>query len=259
MPTNAGRVDRRAGLDSEPVGKTVQRFFAAIASFLGRLYKPGTTAVGESATPGEPAASPLQEADRVATASGLEAANPSGAASGLTGPAVPKSPGPSSPVASPSGSASPTATEGRSRRDSRATAAADRVCPWCSAAVQASDTACPDCGAILDAPAADAVAIPGLTEVPSDLRRYAENAHSGKKRPGLLAMIFSDHEIPTAVDAPPPSDANALRPPSAAVRAEMARLDLDIAAGATPQPLAGAGPAAPQDPEPEPAGGEPRT
>lgn len=239
----------------------MQRFFAPIASFLGRLSRPSATATGESATPIEPSARPAPEPDPVAAASPLEAANPSEAASGQTGPAVPESPGPSSPVASPSGSASPIATKGRGRRDSRATTVAvDRVCPWCSAVVQASDAACPSCGATLDTRAADGVAIPGLTEVPSDLWRYAENAHSAKKRPGLLAMIFSDHEIPTAVDAPPPSDADALRPPSAAVKAEMARLDLDIAAdGATPRPLDGGGPVAPQDPASEPAGGEPRT
>jgi hypothetical protein len=45
-------------------------------------------------------------------------------------------------------------------------------------------------------------------------------------------MMFSDTPIPTAIDAPPPSDADALRPPSSELRAEMARLDAEIAAGA---------------------------
>lgn len=222
----------------------MQKFFAAIASSLGRRPRPGAAA-GESATPIEPQASPAPEADAVAAAGQLEAAEPFEPAIGPTGPAVPES---------------PITTQDRKRRDGGVKAAvAGRVCPWCSAAVRASDASCPNCGATLDAPAADGVGIPGLTEVASDLRRYAEGARSGKKRPGLLAMIFSGPEIPTAVNAPPPSDADALRPPSSAVKAEMARLDLDIAAGATPRPPAGAGPAAPQNPAPEPAGGEQRT
>jgi hypothetical protein len=39
----------------------------------------------------------------------------------------------------------------------------------------------------------------------------------------------------------------------------MARLDLEIAAGLAPQPGDDARPATPQNPAPEPAGGEPRT
>jgi hypothetical protein len=45
-------------------------------------------------------------------------------------------------------------------------------------------------------------------------------------------MIFSDPPIAPVANAPEPSDADALRPPSAALKAEMARLDAEIAAGA---------------------------
>jgi len=60
---------------------------------------------------------------------------------------------------------------------------------------------------------------------------YAARAQIGKKRPSLLKTMFSDTSVPQAIDAPPPSDAAALRPPSRELRAEMARLDADIAAG----------------------------
>lgn len=157
------------------------------------------------------------------------------------------------------GSSPVVATDGPRPRGRRKTVAAGRVCPWCSSAVSARKVACPSCGATLDASAFDGVSLPGLTEVPPALRRYAEEARSGRRRPNLLKMIFSDTPIPTAIDAPPPSDAAALRPPSAAVRAEMARLDFEIAAGLTPPPPGGAGPAGPSASAPEPAGGEPGT
>lgn len=145
----------------------------------------------------------------------------------------------------------PGAAEGRRRGTRRRKAPSERACPWCSTGVPAGDAACPNCGATLDAPAADEVPIPGLTEVPPSLREYAQAARRGKKRPSLLKMIFSDSPIPTAIDAPPPSDADALRPPSAELRAEMARLDAEIAAGL--EPLSGEGATSDEiaaDPEP---------
>ena len=207
----------------------MQSFFAAVAAFWGRRSKPGATAIGDPGAPAEPPASPPPGATV-------------DAASGPTAPAGPESPEPSVSGA------------GRGRARKRPAAAADRVCPWCSAAVRASDAVCPKCGATLDGAAADDMAIPGLTEVPPALRRYAENAKSGKKRQSLLKMILSDEPIPPAIDAPLPSDEDALRPPSAAVKAEMARLDLDIAAGA-PRPVDDAAPVAPAGP----AGGDQRT
>ena len=73
--------------------------------------------------------------------------------------------------------------------------------------------------------------IPGVTEVSPELRAYAARARSGKKRSSLLKTMFSDTPVPQAIDAPPPSDAAAMRAPSRELRAEMARLDAEIAAG----------------------------
>jgi hypothetical protein len=138
-----------------------------------------------------------------------------------------------SPVVKPKPAAGPSA--GRGRRGSRGRASvAMQACPWCSTEVSAGVGACPNCGATLDAPAADEIPIPGLTEVPPNLQRYLQDARGKKKRQSLLGMMLGDSSIPIAVDAPPPSDAAALRPPSPELKAEMARLDADIAAGAIP-------------------------
>lgn len=236
----------------------MRSFFAALAAFWRRPSRPGATAMGDPGAPAEPPPSPAPGEDIGAATSQL------GAASGRTEPAVSQSPGPSISGASSSGSSSPITTEGRGRRRKGPAAAPDRLCPWCSAAVRASDAVCPKCGATLDGAAADGMAIPGLTEVPSALRRYAENAKSGKKRQSLLKMILSDEPIPPAIDAPPPSDEDAMRPPSAAVRAEMARLDMGIAASAMPRPGNDEEPAPPEDSAPQPAapeeaGGDHRT
>jgi hypothetical protein len=118
------------------------------------------------------------------------------------------------------------------RRSRKRGAAAMKICPWCSTEVAAEAESCPNCKAALAESTADQISIPGVTEVSPELRRYAADALSGKNKPSLLRMMFSDTPIPTAVDAPPPSDADALRPPSSELRAEMARLDAEIAAGA---------------------------
>ena len=173
----------------------------------------------------------------------------------------PPEPGPTamgdaSALTEPPANPAPTAEPAEERRKGTAPG---RTCAWCSAAIGTSDALCPNCGATLDSTAADAMAIPGLTELQPRLRRYDEEARTGKrKRQSLLAMILSDAPIPTVVDAPQPSDADALRPPSAAVRAEMARLDEDIATGGAPEPPDGPGPEAPQDSAAGPAGGEQR-
>jgi hypothetical protein len=105
------------------------------------------------------------------------------------------------------------------------------TCPWCSTEVAADTEFCPNCKAALTSTTAEQVPIPGVTEVSPELRRYSDDARSGRNKPSLLRMMFSDPPIPTAVDAPPPSDADALRPPSSELKAEMARLDAEIAAG----------------------------
>jgi hypothetical protein len=129
-----------------------------------------------------------------------------------------------------------------------------RICPWCSTEVPAAAESCPNCKAALTAQEAEQVSIPGVTEVSPELRRYADGAKRGRK-PSLLRMMFSDVPIPTAVDAPEPSDADALRPPSSELKAEMARLDAEIASGAiAPGTQDAAAPATP-DPATAPAAG----
>lgn len=130
---------------------------------------------------------------------------------------------------------------GRGRRSSRGRPKVPGpVCPWCSTEIEANAEACPNCGATLDEQAANQILIPGLTAVPPALQEYAEAARRRKGRTSLLRMMFSGPPIPDAADAPPPSDAAALRPPSPELKAEMARLDAEIAAGVVPLDADGA-------------------
>jgi hypothetical protein len=132
---------------------------------------------------------------------------------------------------SPAGSESDPRPARRRGRRSAAGAQGQRTCPWCSGSVPAGVAVCPNCQATLDEPAMADMGIPGLTELPSDLRRYDEAVRTKKKRPSLLRVMFSDDSVPSAVDTPAPSDADALQPPSSALKAEMARLDAEIASG----------------------------
>ncbi len=124
-----------------------------------------------------------------------------------------------------------------------------KICPWCSTEVAAAAESCPNCKAALAGSTAEQISIPGVTEVAPQLRRYAADAQSGKNKPNLLRMMFSDTPIPTAIDAPPPSDADALRPPSSELRAEMARLDAEIASGAIATGTSEAPDATPEAPD----------
>jgi hypothetical protein len=147
-------------------------------------------------------------------------------------------PRPPDAVATPAVTAStpqsPQPAQSRGRGSSRQRpAVSQRVCQWCSAAVPAKAEFCPTCHATLNAPA-DSVAIPGLTEVPPHLKAYVSETGSRKKRRSLLSMMLNSTSIPEATAAPPPSDAAALRPPSPEIRAEMARLDAEIATGGVP-------------------------
>ena len=135
-----------------------------------------------------------------------------------------------------SGPESPALSEAapRRRKATRKTASkieAEMTCQWCSAVVPVDATTCPICNAPLNGPDSQSMTIPGVTEVSPELRAYAAQARPGKKRASLLIAMFSDTPVPQTIDAPPPSDAAALRPPSRELRAEMARLDAEIAAG----------------------------
>jgi hypothetical protein len=128
-----------------------------------------------------------------------------------------------------------------------------RVCPWCSAAVPALVSTCPTCHANLDPDVAEAIHLPGVTEVSPDLRDYAEQARAGKKlKPSLRSMLLGSPRPQTQSIPPAPSEADALRPPSEAVRAEMARIDAEIAGIVPPNDASGD----PADPAPaRPTGG----
>jgi hypothetical protein len=109
----------------------------------------------------------------------------------------------------------------------------DRDCPWCSARVPAGATTCPACHATVDpAETTDTIPLPGLTEISPELRAYAEQVRAGKKKRSSLSILLNSSSTPQAADLPDSSEPEALRPPSAAVRAEMLRLDAEIAARA---------------------------
>jgi hypothetical protein len=119
----------------------------------------------------------------------------------------------------------------------------DLECPWCSAELPTAVATCPSCGAALTPTPTAQAGIPGLTEVPPELLRYAKEARTNKKRPSLLTMIFSGPDSPTVPDEPPLGDGDALRPPSAAVKAEMDRIEYEnavsaLASGADTDPFA---------------------
>ena len=157
-------------------------------------------------------------------------------------------PVPAATVSVASAPEAPAAVEKRGRRASRKQPAVpERLCPWCSTAVPVDAETCPNCHASLDGSSAEGVSIPGLTEVAPALRDYERKALKGKKT-SLISMIFSDPPIPDASPSLPPSDAAALRPPSAELKAEMARLDAEIAAGLVPTGKSDEDEASPADP-----------
>jgi hypothetical protein len=164
-------------------------------------------------------------ADAARSSNATPPAGPESAAATLAGP-----PPTSAESLVPSVAATPHRQPARAPK--QPARAPKHACPWCSATVRANAESCPNCHATLNAPTADSIPIPGLTEVPPELRRYAEDSRSGKKRGNLLSTIFSDSSIPVVTNPEPPSDAAALLPPSPALMAEMARLDAEIAAGA---------------------------
>jgi len=85
------------------------------------------------------------------------------------------------------------------------------------------------------------------------LRRYLEQARSGKKL-GMFSGVFSGSTLlPPAGDSPA-SDTAALLPPSRELKAEMARLDAEIAAGTAAERATDVAPAGVTEAEPAAAG-----
>jgi hypothetical protein len=196
-------------------GELIHREALAFASAQGGSQTPEPAAENLTGATSVPLAAAVRDSAASTQAAAPAALSDSAAGPGSTG-------APTEVASEPA--------EGRGRRRSRRrSTGAERLCPWCSTAVPVDAESCPNCEATLDAPAADQVSIPGLTEVPPSLQRYAEKAKL--PRTSLLSMILGSQPIPTATDAPPPSDAAAMRPPSRELRAEMARLDAEIAAG----------------------------
>jgi len=217
---------------------------AAAMAYGGRLLLLEATANGANATAGAGAGrsgqTPTWIFDTIELA-GDETTDPTAgpvaaidsATSGQLEPAIGYSPASAMPGARPAFPALSEAAPSRPKATRRTGSKieAGMTCQWCSAVVPVDSTTCPSCKAPLNGPDTQSMTIPGVTEVLPELRAYAAQARSGKKRPSLLKMMFSDTPVPQAIAAPPPSDAAALRPPSRELRAEMARLDAEIAAG----------------------------
>jgi hypothetical protein len=139
-------------------------------------------------------------------------------------------PMPATATSVPTSAAPPASATGRERKAAgKAAVAQETPCPWCSASIAVGATVCPGCHASFGGAAVDSLAIPGLTEVEPALRAYSVGTRNPKKRPSILRMMFNDDSVPQSGSAVAPSETAALQPPSAAIKAEMARLDLEIA------------------------------
>jgi hypothetical protein len=111
------------------------------------------------------------------------------------------------------------------------------LCPWCSATMTVGATTCPECRATVDPGlVADRVPIPGLTEVPPELQAYSARVERKLKRKSLLSLIFggAPSPVPPVYTSVEPSSKEALRAPTPEVRAEMARIEREIAGIAEP-------------------------
>lgn len=113
----------------------------------------------------------------------------------------------------------------------------DLRCPWCSATINAGAPTCPSCGAALTVPAAEDTAIPGVTSLDPGV--------TGRRPPPrpnrLVSWLAGDLDPlpgpdptlplrPAAAGAAAPVGAagpESFAPPSAEVRREMARLELE--------------------------------
>jgi hypothetical protein len=96
-------------------------------------------------------------------------------------------------------------------------------CNWCSAALPSDhEVTCPSCGATLLGDGETAV--PGVTAI--DAEAILRNARAAKAKPRgrLLSWISGDYDEGTESASAPPGS---LAPPSADVRREMLRLELE--------------------------------
>ncbi|HLX34252.1 MAG TPA: zinc ribbon domain-containing protein [Candidatus Limnocylindrales bacterium] len=94
--------------------------------------------------------------------------------------------------------------------------AAGPRCPWCSAELPGDPATCPSCGAKLRED--EAAEIPGVTAL--DPASTVVGRPAPRSR-GLLGWLSGEYESAEA-----PSERASVVPPSEAVRAEMARLEL---------------------------------
>lgn len=247
---------------------------ALLPDDLGRAYAaaliPGAALLAaggwwthQAGTIGDEAGPPIRtDTGAHGAAAGVAPEPAAGLAPELAAVIAPEPAGPTPMAGAPSGAeslASPDAPGKRSTsRSARAPATsrkgADAECPWCSARIAAGAERCPSCGAVLTSGAElTMVPIPGVTDVAPELRAYQEKVERQKKRPGLLSMVLGDPDDRLFASPGGRVDPGALRPPSAEVRAEMERLDREIAAGAAvgPAPAPAAGAAEPEAPAPE--------
>src|SRR6478672_7791649 len=96
------------------------------------------------------------------------------------------------------------------------------ICPWCSATYTGTPADCPSCGATLTGDGPGDPALPGLTQIDAAAIVRAKTPVKNQRN-RLLSWISG--EYPEDVAAP--GDAGALAPPSADVRREMLRLELE--------------------------------
>jgi len=98
-------------------------------------------------------------------------------------------------------------------------------CNWCSALLPSDhETVCPSCGATLLGDG-DTAGVPGLTAI--DAEAILRNARAAKAKPrsrllGWISGDYEDESVVVAAAAP-----GSLAPPSADVRREMLRLELE--------------------------------
>jgi hypothetical protein len=204
---------------------------------------PADEVVAAASQPAEGPADPTGE--NVATGSAAPDALPTDATpradetvAATSAPRLAESQGAESPLAESPLAESPSAESPSAESPSAESQAAespsaeDAECPWCSAWVAVGADRCPSCGAALSSAAElAAVSIPGVTAVAPELAAYREKVAHHKKRQGILSMMLSEPDARLFVSTGEPTDADALRPPSAEVRAEMDRFDRELAAG----------------------------